>query len=417
MRRVFISHRNGEANVLSLINGISTHLAANGFDVLVDFDRLNPGASWRDDIYTWLGVCHAAVVVISKDVLAGDSVWVPRECSILSWRKTLDPAFTLIPVLLPGVTTDDLRTHLQFRDLGLHDLQIIDHIDNYQTCTAILKGLEHLTAIPRSPLEELAEQIEAQLGSIRTDFVDEAIVLTGADINKLPQLGETTRKLALSLLQVPLANALTALEYLAPRMSSTVSVDRILDIIAPGWVDLSAARWIAFCAASEPKPAAVVNASSRFAAEMYVRRASCKPPKTMWRVVSVTGVHGELVFEDLATEIVEALLTEFSTSLLTDPFDNAPESQLSGILHELNRRGRPVVVILRMLVGAVDLMPQLQDRFPYLTFLFLSGEILPDEDSCPETLIRRVEPALLPGQETSARTDYQTARSILRPGV
>ena len=64
-----------------------------------------------------------------------------------------------------------------------------------------------------------------------------------------------------------------------------------------------------------------------------------------------------------------------------------------------------------------ELMPQLQDRFAQLTFLFLSGNVLPGQDACPETLLRRVVPELAPGRESAALTDYQAARAILRPGV
>jgi hypothetical protein len=319
--------------------------------------------------------------------------------------------------LLPDVTTDDLRSHLQFRDLKLHDYQVINHIDSANTGDAILEGLTRLSSDPKSPLDELAEQIEIQLQSVRPDLLDHAISLTKAEVGKLPRDINSIRTLAFALLQSTLNDSIKTLEYLAARINTPESVDRILDIIAPVWVDLSAARWITFCTTSEPKPAAVINASSKFAAEMYVRRACCKPPKTMWRFICVTGTYGEYVFEDLVEEVLEALLTEFSTILNADPFDNNPEIQLSAVLHELNRQGRSVIIVLRLMFGAADLMPQLQNRFPYLTFLFLSGEELPDEEQCPETVLRRVEPALSPGQETTARTDYQTARTILRAGV
>jgi len=264
----------------------------------------------------------------------------------------------------------------------------------------------------------LAEQIQVLLGGVRRDFLEEGLRLSGTDASKFARFGDAARGLALALLQVPLQNALTSLEYLATRTRFPAAIDQILEIIAPGWVDLSAARWITVCAAStEHRPAVVINARTRFAAEMYVRRASCRPPKTMWRVISVTGVHGELIFEDLATEISAALLTDFSGSLLDDPFGAGPESQLQGVLQELNRRGRPVVIVLRLPTGAAELVPQLQERFPYLTFLFLSGDELPDEVVCPEMLLRRAEPALVAGRESAAMTEYQTARSILRPGV
>jgi hypothetical protein len=415
MQRIFISHRNGEADVRALIEQLQQQLARAGYDVLVDFDRLQAGAELRNDIYTWLGVCHGAVVFLSPDALSEQSVWVPTESSILSWRKTLDPAFVLIPVLLPGVGLDDLRVHLRYRDLGLHDLVCVTHRDADTTCTEVLSGLQRLVPAARAPLEDLAEQIEVLLGGVRDEFLDEAVRLAGAEPRRLPRGMVHARSAALAMLQAPLLDTVAALEYLAPRLPSAVDVDRILEIVAPGWVDLNAARWIAYCAqAPTPRPAAVVNAKTRFGAEMYVRRACCRSPKTMWRVVSVTGVHGEAVFADLAAEIQAALYAEFASALVDDPFGGGAEQQLMPVLQALQKRGRPVVVALRLPGGHVELLPSLQERFPYLTFLFLSGPTLPAEE-CPITLLRPVEPLLPEGREDAAFTDYQTARSLLRP--
>ena len=221
-------------------------------------------------------------------------------------------------MLLPGVTADHLRADRRFRDLGLHDLQVIAHADADATCSAILDGLANFAAPPRTPLEELAEQIQALLGGVTRDHLEEALRLTGGDEQKLLRVGNAARGLALALLQVPLRDALDALEYLATRMASA-AVDRILEIIAPTWVDLFAARTIAICATAERRPAAVLNAATRFAAEMYVRRATCRPPKTMWRVIGITAAHGELMFEDLATEIVAALLAVSRPACSTIP--------------------------------------------------------------------------------------------------
>ena len=414
MRRIFISHRNGKPEDLALAQRLQASLADAGFDVLVDFDRLDPGAALREDIYTWLGICHAAIVVLSKSALADDSAWVPTESSILAWRKTLDPTFTLIPVLMPGVAVDDLRVHLRFRDLGLHDLVCVVHTGDASTCEKIGDALAPMAAASRTPLEDLAEQIEAMLDKVRPDFLDEAIRLTGADPRRLPRGMAQARSTALAMLQAPLAGTVDALEYLAPRLPAASDVDRILDIVAPSWVDLNAARWIAHCAAMPaPRPAAVVNVQTEFGAEMYVRRACSRPPRTMWRLVKVISVFGETVFDDMAVEIQEALEAEFASMLLADPFADAPEQQLARILAELNRRGRPVIVAMRLSSGFAELMPPLQDRFPHLTFLFLTGESLP-EDDCPITLVRHLDPVLAAGRERAALTEWQTARTLLR---
>ena len=415
---VFLSHRNGEPAVVTLIETIGQRLDSIGLETWVDFDRLQPGARWRDEIYKWLGVCHAGIVIVSPEALAPDSVWVEREASILSWRKVLDPDFTLIPILLPGVTVAQLRDDVRFRDLGLDDLQLIQHTSLEATCKALHDGLQHLTCPAHTPLEELAEQIQVLLEPMSGQLIEGALRRCDPTPARQAYEGNPRRSLALSLLHSPLSKAVEALEFLATRVAVASSVDRILEIIAPGWVDLAAARWLAFCAsASAPRPAAVINAKSRFAADMYVRRASCRPPKTMWHVVSVTGTVGELAFEDLAVEIQQALLDNFAAHLSTDPLDPAPEVQLPRVLKTLENKRRPVIVVLRIPVSVAELMPRLQDRFPYITFLFLSGDTLPDATQCPEMLVRRIEPALALGREDEAMSEYQAARISLRAGV
>jgi hypothetical protein len=81
--RIFISHGNRDTEALLFLDQLSEKLQEQGFDVLVDRRRLQGGAKWRDEIYTWLGLCHAAVIVLSENVFEQDSIWVPRETSIL----------------------------------------------------------------------------------------------------------------------------------------------------------------------------------------------------------------------------------------------------------------------------------------------------------------------------------------------
>ena len=136
----------------------------------------------------------------------------------------------------------------------------------------------------------------------------------------------------------------------------------------------------------------------------------------MWRLVPVTAVLGEFAFEDVAREIERTLFEEFRSILQGDPFESDPEQLLAPLLNELSARATPVVVILRLPSDAADLMSKLQERFPALLFLFLSGETLPEEQICPTGLLRRVEPALAVGREKLARSEYDAARAALRVG-
>ncbi len=215
---------------------------------------------------------------------------------------------------------------------------------------------------------------------------------------------------------MPLSKSLTILEFLVPLVPDVTSIDRILDIIAPAWVDLHAARWIAvYARMDDHRPAVVLNASSKFAAEMYIRRASCRPSKTSWQLVPITSIHGESVFDDIALEIWQALLSSFADVLIPDPFEDDIERQLAQLLFALQKRGRPAIIVLKFTSRSQLFVPQLQERFPYLCFLFLSGTELPDEQSCPTSYLHRLEPALNSGQEEAARDEFITARSIIRP--
>src|SRR4051812_24231830 len=96
--RIFVSHSNNDPHSRAYIEAIEATLGAAGFEILVDRTRLEPGNKWRDEIYTWMGLCHAAIILVSDAAIRPESIWVPRESSILLWRRTLDPAFNVIPV-------------------------------------------------------------------------------------------------------------------------------------------------------------------------------------------------------------------------------------------------------------------------------------------------------------------------------
>ncbi len=77
----------------------------DSIEILVDQDAhgLYPGCDWEYRFNEWLAECHAAIILFSKRART-QSNWVKKEATILSWRRELDPNFTLIPVLLDGQT-------------------------------------------------------------------------------------------------------------------------------------------------------------------------------------------------------------------------------------------------------------------------------------------------------------------------
>ncbi len=108
MGRVFISHSAKEPEADQALTELAAALNKAGHTVLLDREpgRLSPGIDWRQEIHTWMALCHAAVVLFSPHALESD--WVKKEATIMSWRKSLDKNFILVPVLVPPTKRADL---------------------------------------------------------------------------------------------------------------------------------------------------------------------------------------------------------------------------------------------------------------------------------------------------------------------
>src|ERR1051325_1167621 len=101
--RVFISHSaTGETETERLRDELSAALRKE-FDVRLDKDNLEPGEMWRSKINSWLGGCHAAVVLLTRNALA--SAFVAYEVSVLTYRRDV----IVIPVFLDDVDDAAVR--------------------------------------------------------------------------------------------------------------------------------------------------------------------------------------------------------------------------------------------------------------------------------------------------------------------
>lgn len=412
--RIFISHSAREPTSGRFLTRLSGALDAAGFDVLVDRERLELGVDWRDELYTWMGLCHGAVILLSESACRADSVWVPRETSILLWRRTLDPNFLIVPVYLDSVTPE----HVQgggFQDLGLTALQAVPRGTPKRMVEAVKARLGVLKSErPATPLECVAEQMAFLLREVPEDVIGAVSGATGVELGPWSPGAEPRSLLALKLLQVSLSRAIDAIETLSAYLEEA-SADRLLALVAPGWVDLRAARWIPDCAkCQDSKLPVALNAKSLFSAEMYVRRASCQPPKTSWPVYTISGVHGEGAVAELAGEIERCLIRAFG--LTPDPLEQRSlAARLRGVLELRNRQGKPVFIALPFSPSMAKLLPELRRALPLVTFFLLTGDDFPAAEHLDTKLVRRLEPKLEPGAEQRAQDEYDYARSVICP--
>jgi hypothetical protein len=216
------------------------------------------------------------------------------------------------------------------------------------------------------------------------------------------------------MLQVNLRRAADALVYMADYLENDTIAERILALIAPFWVNLCAARWIPDCALARGlKPIIVLNASAKISADMYVQRASCRSPKTMWPVLEVHGLYGEKADAEMIAEIEDALRRRFR--LEQDPFEEDTRQRLKDLLRTRDQEGKPVFVVFRLSSHIAGLFPELQQALPALTLFVLTGEELPDTSVLGAVPARFLEPRLQPGEERQARIDYDYAVNLILP--
>ena len=411
--RIFISHSAKEPQSARFLTLLSNALARTGFDVLVDRERLKPGAAWKDELYTWMGLCHVGIILFSESAVRPDSIWVPREASILMWRRRLDPNFHIIPVRFVNVNPADLASGA-FRDLDIAQLQFVQNTSHAAMIKSVTTDLAaRKLALKDTPLESIANQVAFHLREVPSSILTDAAEKLDVDLGAWNPQHSSAKALALRLLQVPLLNAVDVIEFLAGYLNDTAP-DRILDLVAPSWVDLCAASLIPQCARSEPYSRAIaINADTLFSAQMYVRRACCQPSKTSWPVYKYSGVYGEMILDDIIREVEECLIRAFGLDLELDT-RNAKDV-LRKLLKTRKQQGKPVFIVLEYSVAVARTLSTLQQSLPEVTFLILTGETFPDDDVFSQSRTVLLKPELKEGQEIAAQDDYRYAVSVLSP--
>lgn len=106
---LFISHatRRAGANpkVVEAVDKLYESLAPD-WNVFVDKKCLPGGTKWRPKILHTLSTSQAGIILFDKKAIK-ESDWVKAEALILSFRKSIDPKFQLIPVLFDDLTLDN----------------------------------------------------------------------------------------------------------------------------------------------------------------------------------------------------------------------------------------------------------------------------------------------------------------------
>jgi hypothetical protein len=402
MRMAFISHsdHDGTGNARRVAKAVRRQLLKQGWAVKLDMDDLLPGDAWCDQLYQYLVRCQAAVILLNRAALR--SSWVRREVNMLLWRKALGSPVTLIPVLLDGVTSAEIRGT---------DIEDILELQAFKQPgpEALLVEQRQAAGRGRSP-RTLARHVGTRLsrtvgdplqdgGSLMDMWLENVVSYLG----NVPE-GTALRAAAHALSDggpppddVPFVTAGEGHRFLARRMlgrAPSVQVynaltnigrfvgsdfDALVRVLAPVWIDPEAARQL--LPADGARVVAAVNTGQVSTGTRYVQRASCC--HLSYRAAEVSVLDPETFVADCEEAIKPNVGVRRGGSL--DGFRPAGKDVVYLVV---DPHGWPVRRV-------VQLVSELTKAHTWLNVLVLTGDEVPDEEwTCGEDRITFLRPAL-----------------------
>ncbi|MBK7953598.1 MAG: toll/interleukin-1 receptor domain-containing protein [Candidatus Accumulibacter sp.] len=222
-------------------------------EIVVDFQGLRPSDDWERCLNQWLAECHAAIILFSARAI-GESNWVRKEATILSWRAALDPGFRLFPVLLEtGSAATQLDDDPYFRMLNLTRTQCVQ---GATTAREIVDAIRQRLGDPQSlggssetPYEKLvaavARTIAADtevttLDALWSELCPGTAPLATGQPDRRTSLARQLASHLLNRGEESLERFQTMLDHLHPRPLRE-RAEELLKWVRPLWIDIEAA--------------------------------------------------------------------------------------------------------------------------------------------------------------------------------
>ncbi len=403
---IFISHSAKDDFAVRVRDTLYTKLEEAGFDPFMDKRDLQVGDEWRRAILSMLGKSDTGIILFSSDALI--SPWVKQEALMLAIRRSQDPGFLIIPVLLPPVTSKELDTD-PFSQIAMKEIQAArGDVD-----TVLNQILERLAPLRESfadgPLKELEDVIDFILKPVYRDQpqkVRDAAKALGADAEKW-SAHIVCRLLARQLLKVDLSTlpkAIEALKILAPYLDRNAG-NKMVTILTSLWVDEHAVKQIPEISKRPLAQRTIrVNGIKPDTGKMYILRACRKIPG--WTVLRITNEGwAEQQFGALVREIRAAYTQAIGGSTAYEDAD------IDSDLEDPPENDPLFVVIPKGLDN--EILSQLRQKYPGITFFIITEDIPSNLEELQRNYIEFLRPPLGPGVEKKAHYHYRQAQIIV----
>jgi TIR domain len=372
------------------------------FELVVDFDKLQEGAPWPDQLHEWLARCHAGLILLTPDAVR--SPWVLKETTILSWRHSRDREnFRLFVVKHPDVNDSVLEAE-KFAPLDLPKEQWIRTLDPVEIANRVIQRLGAAPP-PRTPYDELVGKLTDLLDDVkegtRRNVAEEVCV----DPHAWRSDRDTTTQYCEAMARRLLNGSLGRLDGIGGLMKALVdttpveTLEGIFQLVAPYWVDTAAAGVLPLVAAADPPGVAAMNGVRVpvYTARMYATRAHMSALTYIY--IPVPGAHAGDVVADATREIC-ARICRLRNRTMTE----------AEVIDDLSFSELPIYVVLSQVPVPVDL-DALRSKFRTVTFVVSTGDRLDRDLDVADA--RFVEPEIDLAFENAQERSWRTGRTVI----
>ena len=398
--RIFISHsahpqeeRATQTFLAALVKALD---ATPDLQALVDQKDLQPGDVWLQKLYAWMGVCDAAVILLSPRAVRQDvATWVPRETNLLLWRKALDPRFVVIPVLIGGLQPADLQAHPFIADARLTDLQLAPGLTDVQKRRRIVQALRDKLAAgaPRRVFDPLRVLVEDCLQRYAPQASVSATLGQHYAADTWLPYQQPHQNLSHKMVRQAVADTVDPVirDVSAGSQGDAKLGARLFEALYPLRLPADAAcQLLALCRQQEGRGSVLVNSRDGWVLRMLLRAATGLPTHDLlrtWQVREMTDHWGDddlaEVTQAVAEELALAVLGPTGWASLSDKTD--PAARLAEQLARLGRQlaaarketGAPILICAAYTARWLTLASALVQRFPSTVFVFWTGDDLP----------------------------------------
>ena len=342
-------------------------LSGSGWDVFIDEQKINPGDKWRTKIIHNLAHAQAGIILFNEEATS-HSDWVTAEALILCFRKSVNPNFQIIPVLLDDKTLHD-TCFKQYEPFQLNEIQAISDDKSLSPGEFADKIAAHFDYDKAGP--QKTNQWVHRVTQLLKDVDVEGLKCAAEELELVEYSCDLQNRHVVELMHhnPPLRNIGAFREML--NQLDPEKARRLFLHLEAKWVENEAVQ-ILINASRKPDEIGLltINARAIEYTENYFNRAKIEIHDV--QTVSVSGAAGE--GEDvILCKIEQAIHDKFFQGRGYFDDDNTELPQSQAILKHLASQNKVVICALPSEYAKERILKELRQRYPMIIFLVQVG--------------------------------------------